>query len=351
MKINVEILKLARDSRGYNQKELAAKLGIEQGTLSKIENEVLSFEDTLLDKLCDILKYPKSFFLQERPVHLLTGHYRKKITLPTKEVKKQLSRMTIVEWHIEKLLGSLEPIEVNIPQWDCDYDGSPEICANFVREYWKIPKGRIDNLTDILESNGVLILPMDLGEIDGLSVYDLGIPMIFINKHAPGDRYRHILAHEAGHLIMHFRQKIKESRDIEAEANLFASEFLIPSKEIRSHLVRLSIDKLAELKAYWKVSMAAIIVKAYKHLNIISNNQYQYLFKQMSSLGYRKNEPVFIQRETPTLLKNIILVHLNELKYTSTELASILNITEEEFNDVYVYSERNLRLVAGRRLS
>ena len=36
-KLNVEILKLARESRLITQKELAKAIGIEQGTLSKIE--------------------------------------------------------------------------------------------------------------------------------------------------------------------------------------------------------------------------------------------------------------------------------------------------------------------------
>jgi Zn-dependent peptidase ImmA (M78 family)/DNA-binding XRE family transcriptional regulator len=352
VEINREILKLARESRGYNQLELSAKLGIEQGTLSKIENEFLSIDEDFLDKISETLEYPKSFFLQNKPVHLLNGHYRKKITLPTKELKKQLSKMTIVEWHIEKFIESLEVLDINLPSWDCEFDGNPEICANFVREYWKIPRGRLDNLTQVAEANGILIVPMDLGDIDGLSVYNtFGMPMIFINKYVPGDRYRHILAHEIGHLIMHFRQKIDDDRDIEGEAHQFASELLIPSKEIKPHLTKLNIEKLSNLKSYWKVSMAAILVKAHKHLNVITQSQYHYLWKQMSSLGYKKNEPVFIAKESAVLLRNIVDLHINSLGYSISELATLLNTTEKEFNEVYLNTERNLRLVQNKRAS
>lgn len=352
MEINREILKLARESRGYNQKELSAKLGIEQGTLSKIENEFLSIDEDLVDKISIILEYPKNFFFQKRPVHLLQGHYRKRITLPTKEVKKQLSKMTIIEWHIEKLIESIEPVEANLPSWNCDFDGNPIVCANYVREYWKIPRGRLEDLTKVIEANGILVVPIDLGEIDGLSIYSgSGTPIIFINKFAPGDRYRHILGHELGHLIMHFRQKIDESRDIESEAHLFSSELLMPANEIQQHLVKLNIEKLAELKSYWKVSMAAILYKAHKQLNVISQSQYHYLWKQMSYLGYRKNEPVFIPKETATLLKEIVDLHLNDLGYSLSELSILLNTSEKEFNDVYINTERNLRLVQSRKVS
>lgn len=346
MGINREILKLARDSRGLSQKELSIKLGIKQGTLSKIENEFLSVDEDLIEKLVSVLDYPKSFFMQKKTVHLVTGHYRKKITLPQKEVRKQQSKMTILEWHLEKLIDSVELIASNIPEWDCNFDGSPETCADFIREYWKIPRGRIINLTKIIEDNGIIVIPLDLGNLDGLSTYTQSrIPVIFVNKHMPGDRHRFNLAHELGHLIMHYGQKIDESRDVEEEAHLFASELLIPSREIKPHLTKLSIEKLAELKRYWKVSMQAILVKSYKQLSLLTQNQYHYLWKQMSFLGYRKNEPVMIPMESAQLVREIINLHLNDLEYTKSELSTLLNITEGEFVKLYLQENSHLRLL------
>src|SRR5690606_8008858 len=112
----------------------------------------------------------------------------------------------------------------------------------------------------------------------------------------------------------------------------FASEFLIPSKEIRPHLVRINIEKLAELKSYWKVSMQAILVKSYKQLSALTQNQYHYLWKQMSSLGYRRKEPIHIPVEKAHLIKEIIDLHLEELEYSKAELTALLNITEKEFD-------------------
>lgn len=346
MEINREILKLARDSRGLSQKDLSIKLGIKQGTLSKIENEFLSIDTELVESFAKILNYPVSFFYQKKDVHLVSGHYRKKITLPQKEVRMQQSKMTILEWHLEKMFDSIELPEANIPKWDCNFDGSPEICANYIREYWHVSRGRVDNLTQLIEDNGIIIIPMDLGKLDGLSIYSQsGTPIIFVNKFMSGDRHRFNLAHELGHIIMHFGQKIDESRDIEDEAHLFASELLIPSKEIKPHLAKINIEKLAELKRYWKVSMQAILVKSYKQLSLISQNQYHYLWKQMSYLGYRKKEPVFIPMESAKLIREIVDLYLNDLEYSKSELSILLNINESEFEKLYLDDNKNLRIL------
>lgn len=347
MELNRDIIKLARESRGLSQGELSDMLEIKQGTLSKIENEFLSVDEGFIEKLSAILNYPESFFYQDKKVHLVLGHYRKKITLPIKEVKMQQSKMTIVEWIVEKLIESVDMPIPNIPKWNCEFDGSPEICANYIRDYWKVSKGRLDNLTKLIEDNGVLVIPMDLGELDGLSIYSYsGIPIIFVNKYQSGDRHRFNLAHELGHLIMHFGQKIDESRDIEDEAHLFASELLIPSREIKPHLVKINIEKLAQLKTYWKVSMQAIIVKAYKQLGIISKSQYHYLFKQMSILGYRKKEPIFIPVEKASLIRDIVDLHINDLEYSISDMSKLSHITEKEFLKLFIEDNNSLRLVS-----
>lgn len=347
MELNRDIIKLARESRGLSQGELSDMLEIKQGTLSKIENEFLSVDVELIEKLSVLLNYPKSFFYQDKKVHLVLGHYRKKTSTSIKNVKMQQSKMTIVEWIIEKLIESVDMPTPNIPKWNCEFDGSPDVCANYIRDYWRVPKGRLDNLSKLIEDNGILIIPMDLGELDGLSIYSYsGVPIIFVNKFQSGDRHRFNLAHELGHLIMHFGQKIDESRDIESEAHLFASELLIPSREIKPHLIKINIEKLAQLKTYWKVSMQAIIVKAYKQLGIISKSQYHYLFKQMSILGYRKKEPVFIPVEKANLIREIVDLHINELEYSISDISELSNITEKEFSKLFLEDKGSLRLIS-----
>jgi Zn-dependent peptidase ImmA (M78 family)/transcriptional regulator with XRE-family HTH domain len=336
---NRDMLSLLRESRGLTQTELSTLLGVNQGTISKIENGTIEISEDIATKLPMILDYPKELFYEEKRVIRVEGHYRKKLSLSMKETKKYKAKMTLTEWHVNKLSDSIDLPTVNIPSWDLTIDGNIKDAARFVREYWKIPRGRIADIATVLEDNGILIAPLDLGEMDGLSTYsaEYNIPILYINKNRPADRIRMTLAHEACHYVCHFGKKINtnnEERDIEQEANEFASELLIPENEIRPQIGSLNLEKLGDLKRYWKVSMQAILYKA-KKMKMLTDNQYQYLWKQISFHGYRKNEPFEPQADNISLLKELINVHINDLHYSKDEVAKLMKLNKDELEHIY----------------
>lgn len=344
-KINPEILKIAREVRGITQEELAAVIGVEQGTLSKIEKGILQSDSEIVKRLSDALDFPITFFYQNKRVLPVEGHYRRKISTSVKKMKQYVAQMTIAEWHFTSMLDEVDLSEAKLPHWDILEDGSPGICAKYLRDLWKIPKGRIVNLTKIIEDNGVVIIALELGELDGFSTYFNGnIPVIFVNKTFPPDRYRLTIAHELGHLIMHFGNKIGMDRDMENEAFEFAIELLVPENNIRPYLSKVTIEKLADLKGYWYVSMAAILKYA-NTLGMVTGNQYRYLWTQFGSLGYRKKEPVNIPVETPGIINEIIQAYLTDLGYSKEELASTFHITVPEFERIYLQSRIKLKAV------
>src|SRR5439155_22483179 len=61
-KPNPEMVSLARESRGLTQIELARKLEVSQGYLSKIESDLLEPSLELVNRLARLLDYPSSFF-------------------------------------------------------------------------------------------------------------------------------------------------------------------------------------------------------------------------------------------------------------------------------------------------
>lgn len=344
-KFNTEILKIARESRLITQNELATVIGVEQGTLSKIEKDIQSADAELVKKIADALHYPVDFFYQEKKVLPVEGHYRRKVTTPVKKMKQYIAQMTLSEWHFMSMLDEIELPETKLPAWDILVDGGPSVCAKFLRDFWKIPKGRITSLTKFIEDNGIVIIALDLGDLDGFSTFFNGnIPVIFVNKKSPADRYRLTVAHELGHLIMHFRSKVGPERDLEDEAYEFAIELLVPENSIRPYLARVTLEKLADLKAYWYVSMGALLKYA-NTLGIVTGNQYRYLWMQMGSLGYRSKEPVTIPDEKPGLINEIITAYLSDLGYSKEELASILYLSVPEFERIYLNSRIRLKAV------
>ena len=88
------------------------------------------------------------------------------------------------------------------------------------------------------------------------------------------------------------------------------------------------------MKLYWKVSMAAIAVRA-DRLKLVTPYQSKMFFMEMGRLGYRKREPNEPPREEPKLLKQMIAFHRNKLGYSTAEMCKLLHLTEQEFAAMY----------------
>lgn len=341
-KANYNLITLARESEGLTQSDLAEKINVEQSTISKIENGLLDANETEINKISEVLDYPKIFFYQDWNPIRVEGFYRRKLSLPAKELKECKAKMTFAEKHFSILIESLEMPVPDYPKWDVEIDGSPMMCARYVREYWKMPKGRVANVTELLEDKGFIIIELDLDGMDGFSTFsESNFPIIFVNRNMPGDRDIFTKTEEAFHFIMHHGQKISPERDIEKEVKEAVSEFLVPLKEIESQLFKLNIPKLTDLKQYWNISMAALIAKA-KNNQIITNDQYKYIWKQMVANGYRIKEPVEIKRQKPSLFTEIFESYFEDLNYSKTELCNLLKISENKLDSWYL-GKRNTR--------
>ena len=104
------------------------------------------------------------------------------------------------------------------------------------------------------------------------------------------------LAHEYGHLVLHNGITTGDT-ETEKQANRFASAFLLPRgaflREFAPYLsgYRIKWKDLLTLKAKWKVSLQAIICRAYD-LGIIDSVKYRSAFIYLNNNGYTKNEPL-----------------------------------------------------------
>ncbi|WP_208449638.1 hypothetical protein [Burkholderia ambifaria] len=76
------------------------------------------------------------------------------------------------------------------------------------------------------------------------------------------------------------------------------------------------------MKPFWKVPMAALIVRA-TSLRRIDSNKSQWLWRQMSSRGYRTQEPAALDfaPEKPTVMSGLINNLTATLGYSDEDLA------------------------------
>jgi Zn-dependent peptidase ImmA (M78 family)/transcriptional regulator with XRE-family HTH domain len=343
---NFHMLCLARDACGMTQAEFALRLGIGQGTLSKYEAGLLVPPDETIDEFVRVIgRYTRRFFFQpERPYGFPPFHFRKRKKLGVKALNRIVAEMNVRRIHVKRL-STAYPTQSSgfIPEVDLDeYQGaskrSPTIedLARHVRELWGVPNGPIDNMVELVERNGGIVIPCEFGTelLDAMSQRIDGMPVVFfINPDAPADRIRHTLAHELGHMVLH-TLSLSEDESMEDEADAFAGAFLLPADEIRPQLKRFDLRQLANLKSYWKVSMAALAVRA-DRLNLITPYQKKSFWMEMARLGYRKREPNEPSGEYPQRLSKMVKFHQRDLGYSRTDMAALLDLTPEEFDRLY----------------
>lgn len=344
-KFNHHMLTLAREARALTQVELSERLELGQGTLSKYEAGILVPPDEVIDSFGDALGFPTSFFHEQgTPYGMPPFHYRRRKKLSAKLLGRIVAEMNIRRIHVKKLLQSFDwKTNGFIPEIDRDeYRGrgkaylTPEDAARVVREAWMVPRGPVDNVINLLEMKGGVVIHCDFGTdlIDAMSQRIDGMPVLFfVNVNAPADRVRFTLAHELGHMVLH-TVTVKADDEMEDEADAFAGAFLLPADDIRPQLRRFELRQLANMKRYWKVSMAAIAVRA-ERLKLITPYQSKTFWIEMSRLGYKKHEPNEPAKEHPKLLRQMVAFHLNKLGYSVAELAKLLCVRVSEFSEMY----------------
>ena len=346
---NTGLLWTARQARGWSQEELSSRSGVSQAPLSKLENGLIGLKPGVLDRLAKALHFPRSFFFEPdrmlglpMSVHSMSIYpmYRKKASMGQRSLLRLEAELNIRLFHIRRLLRSVEFVpELPLPRMDVedeDYGGDPERIAGLVRRTWQVPIRPIRNLLAWIERAGCIVIHCDFANlpVDGVTMTSPDIPpCIFLNRNRPADRQRFSLSHELGHIVMHH----VPTNTMENEANAFASALLMPMQDIRPYLSeRLTIQKLAELKLVWRVSMQAILYRA-KTIGAITAHQSQYLWRQISALGYRRNEPPSLDfpAEEPSVLPEIIRIHLEDLKYNIEDLCSALHVFEDDLRSIH----------------
>lgn len=341
-KFNSEMLKIARESRNLTQQELADLVDIPQVIISKIEAGIKQIDEVILEQFCRVLRYPQIFFEHDfQMLDMGARLHRKRTSLSKKDenyIDAEASKLNIF---ISALLAKVD-IDVNIPEMQLIEYSSTKKIAEELRRIWDLPKGTISNLTKVLESNGIFICEFDfhVNAFDAVSFYNKknNFGMILINKNFPPDRQRFTLAHELGHLIMHRNFPSPQAED---EADAFASDFLMPEKDIYEDLENLNFWDLQDLKAIWKVSMAALIYRA-KTLECIDDKKYTSFQVRLSQQGYKKLEPpCSLEKEMASLFRDIINYCVNSLEYSEDEIRKLFGLYPEDYRNIFSLSPVN----------
>lgn len=124
------------------------------------------------------------------------------------------------------------------------------------------------------------------------------------------------VAHELGHLLLHYRLEFvnldrKEHKLIENEANLFAGAFLLPEEEFALDMNdithKTNPDQYLDLKKKWKTSLQVLGYRA-AHLGMMEAKDHRNFYAAMHRRGYLEKEPFDreIPLQKPMRIKTII---------------------------------------------
>jgi Zn-dependent peptidase ImmA (M78 family) len=299
--------------------------------------------------MAKVLDVRVSDFLAVRNAKLVFGHgdFRKNSALSATQqeyvresVEEYFNRfMTVVE-----ILGG-EVLPDAPPACMLQLTGDSEDDAHSLRKHLNLAvDGPIDNLIEVLENKGILIYVCEINndKFSGMNGFVNGRPYIVVNKNMSPERNRSTIVHELSHLMFRWPQDMEDSY-IEELATAISGAFLLPKtdaiRELGIHRTVISKDMLLVAQEYG-ISMF-LLVKRAQLSGVISKSLAKKFYIQASSAGWRKNEPVRIDKENSTLFEQLVYRAVNENEINVQRGAELLKIPYDEIISHCCFSETN----------
>lgn len=355
-------LRFARMYNGLSVTDLANQAGLSKQLISQYENDETSPSHEKVFVLSETLGFPYEFFMTEDRYNpnAQTTYFRSLLSAKRLDRTAQSKKLEIISEVYTALNEDIDFKPLDLPQIIIDDAPAepngemPEITSDEIesyaqqaRSYWKIPDGPLGNLQFLLERNGLIVTGFDTEakKIDAFSerilVGGMGLYIIAVDQgNQPEGRIRFDLSHELGHILMHpwsenleeiSKEEFKRRED---QADNFASAFLLPEKSFKPEvsLYPTDLQYYLFLKKKWKVSVAAMIVRA-RRLEVLTPNQYQYLMRQYSKNGWRGKEP----DDTPFALNENIFQAAIDALYKAGYYTPVSMMRHFESRGIYLY--------------
>jgi Zn-dependent peptidase ImmA (M78 family)/transcriptional regulator with XRE-family HTH domain len=317
---------------------LAEKAGLTPDTLSRLEKgKTLAPDDATVGRLARALGFPSSFFYDGAPEEIDTNA----VSFRSFRSFRSFSKMSAKEREAAISAGSLalqlnswveDRFQLPAPRLlDLSCETNPDLASTLLRQSWTLGEKPIGNLVGLLETHGVRVFSLseNTASVNAFSFWRDDKPFIFLNNFKTAESSIFDAAHELGHLILHKHGNPRGERSIEREADRFASSFLMPENDVRARIPkRVTIDIVLRAKKRWRVSAMAM-ARRLENLSIVSEWQYKSICIELTKRGYRKSEPIGIDRETSPVWRSI-LAQLWSERVTKNDIAETLNLPLDE---------------------
>ncbi|PZG35633.1 transcriptional regulator [Listeria ivanovii] len=313
-----EKLQSVRELNGLSRKELADKLSLSEQAIWQYENQYTVPKFEVVNELKKVFNVKAQFFYTESFATNISKvesiAYRAEDREARKKTKMETTFIDFTSYFLDKfesklnlqasLLSQLRNESIQL--YNTSTEASDrllqlEIIAENARE--KLDVQSNSELLYKLELSGIYILEKSMGvSIDAYSTWtSQEKPFIILgNKKKSAVRRNFDLAHELGHLLLHYKIDMDsltkdEHKIIEKEANDFASFFLLPKNQFLKDFLTISKksnpESYLDLKMKYMVSIGALEYRAYK-MGLLTFEENRYFYAALNRKGYKKNEPL-----------------------------------------------------------
>ncbi|WP_196599630.1 helix-turn-helix domain-containing protein [Pectinatus frisingensis] len=338
----------ARKARGYTVAEISKWLGVSRQAVDKYEKGLMRPSVDVLQKYIELLEFPMTYFQSPIPEISLPKTAILHRSLATASAPSRDKVSVRAEW-MNRVMFFLSQycefpeVTIKLKKGRRIYSTEDiEQIAENLRSKWGLGLGPIDNLTILLQNQGIVVArtAIQVDKSDACSQWVGDQPYVFLTADKEAAvRSRFDLAHELGHILLHYvedgavtRELIKE---LDKEANRFAGAFLLPRQTFAREIISTSLEYFIQLKKRWKVSIAAMIYRC-KDLGILSENQTSYLWRQMAAAKMRTKEPLddTLTIEQPTLFKDAFELLIDNNILTPQEIVEQIQLPVRDLSEL-----------------
>ena len=366
--------------RGLSRKQLAEELDLTEQSIWQYENGYISPSLQVINKMRTYFNVQPKYFYSNlnlsNEINEQQIAYRSTVRNSRQKTKSETVYLEFLNYVTNYLssiitfppnqIKAIKDYAVNYKSKNAGYLEMDEIIehiASYARNSIGLSDQHNEDLLFLIEKSGAFIFEKSFGDtVDACSTWSSsGIPYIILgNIKKTAVRRNFDLAHELGHLLLHYKMDItdlnnKEYSTIEKEANTFARHFLLPKENFLSDLKTVSKisnpDAYSVLKKKWKVSIAAMAYHAYS-LNQMTYQQYRYFNASLNRKNYKLMEPLDdeivimkpgkIRSSFEAIFeKDVRSVEdvLGYLKFELKSLASLLDVEQEFFEKYMIKAE------------
>ncbi len=326
-------LVFARARRGLTKRKLSELSGISVRTLTTLENSAdTSPTHRTLEALAAALGFPVDFLFEDE-IELLSPDAVSFRALKSLSARKRDAALAAGGLALDLSDWIEERFELPVGEVPDLAEHTPELAAEALRTEWGLGLGPIPNVIHLFEAHGVRVFSLveDCHEVDAFSFRRDGTPFMFLNTMKTAERSRMDAAHELGHLVLHPEYDRSISRQLEWEANAFASAFLMPGDSLIGRHSRFpNLEELIVAKRQWLVSLASYVYRLHT-VGLITDWHYRSLFIELSKLGFKSSEPDGIARETSQLLDQVFR-HLRGQGLSRARVAQELRVPSSDID-------------------